>query len=137
IDLGSRTIEVDGRTLHEGDVISIDGTTGVVVAGEVALVAATMSGEFGTLLGWADELRKLGVRANADTPEDAERAREFGAQGIGLARTEHMFMAADRLPVVREMIMADGEEGRRSALERLLPMQQGDFEGIFEAMAGL
>jgi pyruvate, orthophosphate dikinase len=89
------------------------------------------------VLAWADDFRRLKVRANADTPEDAAKAREFGAQGIGLCRTEHMFMAEDRLPVVREMIMAEDEEGRRAALERLLPMQQGDFEGIFEAMAGL
>ena len=89
------------------------------------------------MLGWADELRRLRVRANADTPEDAAKAREFGAEGIGLCRTEHMFFGDERLPIVREMIMAENEQGRRSALERLLPMQQGDFEGIFEAMAGL
>src|SRR5262249_41156185 len=90
-----------------------------------------------TVLGWADELRRLGVRANADTPDDATKAREFGAEGIGLCRTEHMFFGEDRLPVVQEMILADDETGRRSALERLLPMQQSDFEGLFGAMTGL
>jgi pyruvate,orthophosphate dikinase len=89
-----------------------------------------------TILGWGDEHRRLEVRANADTPDDAAKAREFGAHGIGLCRTEHMFMAQDRLPVMQEMIMAEDEKGRRAALDRLLPMQQGDFEGIFEAMAG-
>ena len=108
-----------------------------MILGAVDLVPPQINEDFETILGWADELRRLGVRANADTPEDAARAREFGAQGIGLCRTEHMFMADDRLPVVREMIMAADEDGRRSALERLLPMQQSDFEGIFEAMAGL
>ena len=92
---------------------------------------------FETILEWADGLRRLSVRANADTPEDAAKARELGAEGIGLCRTEHMFMIEERLPVMREMIMADSVEGRRSALERILPMQQADFEGIFEAMAGL
>jgi pyruvate, orthophosphate dikinase len=108
-----------------------------VIVGEVPLVPPQINEDFETILAWADDLRRLKVRANADTPEDARKAREFGAQGIGLCRTEHMFMAEDRLPVVREMIMADSEEGRRKALERLLPMQQSDFEGIFEAMAGL
>jgi pyruvate,orthophosphate dikinase len=108
-----------------------------VILGEVPLVPPQINEDFETILGWADDLRRLRVRANADTPEDAAKAREFGAQGIGLCRTEHMFMAEERLPVVREMIMAEDEEGRRAALDRLLPMQQGDFEGIFEAMAGL
>jgi pyruvate,orthophosphate dikinase len=107
------------------------------VIGAVELVAPQINEDFETILGWADELRRLKVRANADTPEDAVKAREFGAQGIGLCRTEHMFMAEDRLPVVREMIMASGEDERRAALDRLLPHQQADFEGIFEAMAGL
>ena len=105
--------------------------------GEVPLVPPQINEDFETILGWADELRRLKVRANADTPEDAAKAREFGAQGIGLCRTEHMFMAEDRLPVVREMIMASGEDERRAALDKLLPHQQSDFEGIFEAMAGL
>src|SRR5207249_6176637 len=113
-----------GRTLQEGDMITIDGGTGRVFIGEVPLVPPQINDDFETILGWADAVRRLKVRANADNPEDATRAREFGAQGIGLCRTEHMFMATDRLPVVREMIMADGEEGRRAALERLLPMPQ-------------
>jgi pyruvate,orthophosphate dikinase len=137
IDSESRTARVGDHELGEGDVITIDGGTGRVIVGEVPLVPPRINEDFETVLGWADDFRRLDVRANADTPADARKAREFGAQGIGLCRTEHMFMADDRLPVVREMIMAEGEEGRRRALERLLPMQQTDFEGIFEAMAGL
>src|SRR5947207_285097 len=137
VDVDAKTATIGGTELAEGDTITIDGSSGRVMIGEVPLVSPQLNDDFETILGWADGLRRLKVRANADTPDDAERASEFGAQGIGLCRSEHMFMAADRLPVVREMIMADGEEGRRSALERLLPMQQGDFEGIFEAMAGL
>ena len=137
IDIDARTITVGGRTLSEGDLLTIDGGTGAVIAGEVPLVAPEVNDDLETILAWGDRHRTLKVRANADTPEDAAKAREFGAQGIGLCRTEHMFMADDRLPVVREMILADGEEGRRRALDTLLPMQQGDFEAIFEAMAGL
>jgi pyruvate,orthophosphate dikinase len=137
LDVDNRRGTLAGREFAEGDTITIDGGTGEVILGPVELVPPQINQDFETILGWADELRRLKVRANADTPEDAARAREFGAQGIGLCRTEHMFMAEDRLPVVREMIMAADEEGRRSALERLLPMQQSDFEGIFEAMAGL
>jgi pyruvate, orthophosphate dikinase len=137
IDIENRTITVGGQQLAEGDTITIDGGSGEVIVGEVDLVPPQINEDFETILGWADDLRRLKVRANADTPEDAAKAREFGAQGIGLCRTEHMFMAEDRLPVVREMIMASGEDERRAALERLLPHQQGDFEGIFEAMAGL
>ncbi len=107
-----------------------------MIIGSVPLVPPAIDENFGTILGWADDLRRMRVRANADTPEDAAKAREFGAEGIGLCRTEHMFMAEGRLPIVREMILARDEEERRSALERLLPLQQGDFEGIFEAMAG-
>ena len=137
IDLEQRTLTIGGHRLSEGDTITIDGGTGRVVAGAVDLVPPQINEDFETILVWADELRRLKVRANADTPDDAAKAREFGAQGIGLCRTEHMFMAEDRLPVVREMIMASGEEERRAALDRLLPHQQSDFEGIFEAMAGL
>src|SRR5205823_4408849 len=137
IDTGAKTIRLGGHELSEGDVITIDGGTGRVILGEVPLVPPQINEDFETILEWADDLRRLKVRANADTPEDAAKAREFGAEGIGLCRTEHMFMAEERLPVVREMIMAEDEEGRRAALDRLLPMQQGDFEGIFEAMAGL
>jgi pyruvate, orthophosphate dikinase len=137
IDLDARVARLNGNELREGDVITIDGGSGVVIVGSVDLVPPQINEDFETVLTWADDLRRLKVRANADTPEDAAKAREFGAEGIGLCRTEHMFMAEDRLPVVRDMIMAEGEEGRRAALERLLPMQQADFEGIFEAMAGL
>jgi pyruvate,orthophosphate dikinase len=137
IDIDARTITVGDETLKEGDLLTIDGGTGAVIVGEVPLVAPEVNDDLETILGWGDEHRTLKVRANADTPEDAAKAREFGAQGIGLCRTEHMFMADDRLPVVREMILADDEEGRRKALEKLLPMQQGDFEAIFDAMAGL
>ena len=136
IDLETRGAKLGDRELQEGDVITIDGGTGRVALGAVDLVPPQINEDFQTILAWADDMRRLKVRANADTPEDAAKAREFGAEGIGLCRTEHMFMAEDRLPIVREMIMARGEEERRSALDRLLPMQQDDFEGIFEAMAG-
>jgi pyruvate,orthophosphate dikinase len=137
IDLEARTLSIGGHPLAEGDALTIDGGTGQVIIGEVPLVPPQINEDFETILGWADQLRRLKVRANADTPDDAAKARDFGAEGIGLCRTEHMFMAEDRLPVVREMIMASGEDERRSALDRLLPHQQADFEGIFEAMAGL
>jgi pyruvate, orthophosphate dikinase len=136
LSIGNGFARIAGRTLREGDVITIDGGTGRVFIGEVPLVPPKLNTDFETILGWADELRRLGVRANADNPEDAERARGFGAEGIGLCRTEHMFFG-ERLPVVQEMILADTEDGRRAALDRLLPFQQSDFEGIFEAMAGL
>jgi pyruvate,orthophosphate dikinase len=137
IDLGARTIRIGEVELAEGDHLTIDGGTGRVIVGAAPLVPPEIDERFGTILGWADELRRLRVRANADTPEDAAKAREFGAEGIGLCRTEHMFMAPDRLPVVREMILASDLPARRAALDRLLPVQQSDFEGIFEAMAGL
>ncbi|MDP2873030.1 MAG: pyruvate, phosphate dikinase [Bacillota bacterium] len=137
IDLGAAVFAVRGRSFAEGDVISIDGASGEVIEGEVRLIDPDLSPALLTVLDWADEIRRLGVRANADTPGDAARARSFGAQGIGLCRTEHMFMAQDRLPVVQEMIMAETVEERQAALVRLLPMQQGDFRGILEAMDGL
>jgi len=137
VDAQAKRASLNGHKLGEGDVITIDGGTGEVIVGEVTLIPPEINEDFETVLGWADDLRRLKVRANADTPEDAAKAREFGAQGIGLCRTEHMFMADDRLPVVREMIMAGDEDERRAALDKLLPHQQGDFEGIFEAMAGL
>ena len=137
IDLEGRKISLDGREVAEGEVITIDGGTGEVIVGEVELVPPQINEDFQRLLGWADDVRRLKVRANADTPQDAAKAREFGAEGIGLCRTEHMFMAEDRLPLVRAMIMASGEDDRRQTLEKLLPHQQEDFEGIFEAMAGL
>jgi pyruvate, orthophosphate dikinase len=137
LDAKEKTASLNGHKLNEGDVITIDGGTGEVIIGEVPLIEPDINEDFETVLGWADALRRLKVRANADTPEDAAKAREFGAEGIGLCRTEHMFMAEDRLPVVREMIMASDEDERRAALDKLLPHQQADFEGIFEAMAGL
>jgi pyruvate,orthophosphate dikinase len=137
IDLGARKISLRGHEVVEGEVITIDGGSGEVIVGEVNLVPPQINETFETLLGWADATRRLKVRANADTPQDAAKAREFGAEGIGLCRTEHMFMAEDRLPLVRAMIMASGEEERREVLGKLLPHQQEDFEGIFEAMAGL
>jgi pyruvate,orthophosphate dikinase len=137
IDLKARTITVDGTVIHEGDRIAIDGTRGFVTVEDVPLVEARVDENFETVLTWADELRRLGIRANADTPEDAVRARQLGAEGIGLCRTEHMFMAEDRQPKMRAMIMANTLEQRRAALAQLLPLQQQDFEGLFEAMAGL
>ena len=137
IDLAAGRIRLGERELAAGDVLTIDGGTGDVIVGEVPLVPPNIDESFERLLGWADGIRRLRVRANADTPEDAAKAREFGAEGIGLCRTEHMFMAEERLPLVRAMIMASAEEERRQALDRLLPLQQADFEGIFTAMAGL
>jgi pyruvate,orthophosphate dikinase len=137
LDVKAKTARIGDSELREGDVLTIDGGSGRVIVGPVGLVPPQINEDFRTVLGWADGVRRLKVRANADTPEDAARAREFGAEGIGLCRTEHMFFGDGRLPVVQEMIMARDEEGRRRALDRLLPMQQADFEGIFEAMAGL
>jgi pyruvate,orthophosphate dikinase len=137
IDLSAREVRVDGRVLREGELIAIDGSSGVVTTDDVPLTEPEVSEEFRTVLGWADELRRLGVRANADTREDARRARGFGAEGIGLCRTEHMFMAADRQERMRAMIMADSEAERRAALDQLLPLQQRDFEGLLEEMRGL
>ena len=137
IDLGRSEVRVDGTVLHEGDAIALDGTKGVVTTEDVPLVAPEVDENFETVLGWADAVRRLGVRTNADTPEDARKAREFGAEGIGLCRTEHMFMAANRLPKMRAMIMADSEQERGTALGALLPLQQEDFEGLFEEMETL
>jgi pyruvate,orthophosphate dikinase len=137
IDLQHREVRVNETVLHEGDLIAIDGTTGAITLEDVPLVSPHMDPRFQTVLKWSDELRTLGVRANADTPEDAERAHRFGAEGIGLCRTEHMFMAADRMPKMRALVMADDDAGRKAALDALLPLQQGDFEGLFEAMADL
>ncbi len=137
IDVEAKTVRIGNHKLNAGDVITIDGATGRVIVGAVPLVPPDINEDFETLLEWADEARRLKVRANADNAEDAAKAREFGAQGIGLCRTEHMFFGDERLPVVQEMILARDEEGRRDALDRLLPFQQSDFEAIFEAMAGL
>jgi pyruvate,orthophosphate dikinase len=136
IDLDAGTVSVNGTQLQAGDLIAIDGTTGVVTTEDVPLVEPGISKHFTTVLEWADELRRLGVRANADTPKDARRSREFGAEGIGLCRTEHMFLQADRHPKMLAMIMAKAEDERRAALEDLLPHQREDFEGLFEAMDG-
>jgi pyruvate, orthophosphate dikinase len=137
IDPQQKRLRVDGTELGEGETIAIDGSAGLVTADDVPLAEARVSDEFETVLRWADELRTLGVRANADAPEDARKARELGAEGIGLCRTEHMFMAADRQPRMRAMIMAESEPQRRAALGELLSLQQRDFEGLFEEMRGL
>jgi pyruvate,orthophosphate dikinase len=137
VDARAKTARLPGHELKEGDTITIDGGTGEVIVGAVPLVPPQLNDDLTAVLGWADGFRRLKVRTNADTPEDAAKAREFGAEGIGLCRTEHMFADAERLHLMREMILAADEDGRRTALDRLLPIQQGDFEGIFEAMAGL
>ncbi len=126
----------DGRKFAVGDVITVDGTTGQILAGEAPMVEAALDGAFQTLLEWADDYRDIGVRANADTPADAQAARNFAAEGIGLCRTEHMFFEGDRLGVMREMIFAEGSDDRRAVLDRLLPMQREDFEALFTIMAG-
>ena len=136
IDIENKKATIGKASIKEGDIISIDGATGNVYIGAVPLVEPKVSGAFQEILEWADEIRKLGVKANADTPTDARKARELGAEGIGLCRTEHMFMAADRLPVVQQMIMAETVEERKAALDKLLPMQQGDFYEILKTMRG-
>ena len=137
VDFAKKTMTAGGKTLKAGDIITVDGTAGQVLLGRVAMLEPELSGEFSVLMGWADAKRKLGVRANADTPADARTARAFGAEGIGLCRTEHMFFDADRILAVREMILADDEKGRRAALAKLLPMQRADFVALFEIMKGL
>ena len=137
IDYDAETMSAGGVTLKKGDVITIDGASGEVMQGAVPMVQPELSGDFATLMGWADEVRRLKVRANAETPADARVAREFGAQGIGLVRTEHMFFEGDRIVAMREMILADDENGRRAALAKLLPMQRQDFAELFEIMSGL
>jgi pyruvate, orthophosphate dikinase len=137
VDYAAGTVTVAGHIFREGDVITIDGSTGQVLAGRVPMTEPALSGEFAILMGWADRLRRLGIRANADTPNDARVALKFGAEGIGLCRTEHMFFEEDRIRAVREMILADDEKSRRSALGKLLPMQRADFIELFEIMQGL
>ncbi|WP_375397024.1 pyruvate, phosphate dikinase [uncultured Sphingomonas sp.] len=137
IDARARVMRCAGREVREGDVITIDGATGEVMIGEVATVQPELTGDFGTLMTWADAVRRLKVRTNAETPADCRTAREFGAEGIGLCRTEHMFFEASRITAVRQMILAEDEAGRRAALARLLPEQRSDFIEIFEVMAGL
>jgi pyruvate,orthophosphate dikinase len=136
VDYVAGTMTANGRTFKKGDFITVDGSTGQVLDGKVDMVEPQLSGEFSTLIGWADKVRKLGVRANADTPADAKAAVRFGAEGIGLCRTEHMFFEEGRIQAVREMILADDEKFRRSALAKLLPMQRADFVELFETMAG-
>ena len=137
IDYEEETLHAAGTVLTKGDLVTIDGTSGQVMKGRVATIQPELSGDFSKLMEWADERRGLGVRANADTPQDARTAREFGAEGIGLCRTEHMFFEQDRILAVREMILAETEEGRRQALEKILPMQRQDFTELFEIMHGL
>ena len=136
MDEENKCFTLAGKTYHEGDYISIDGSTGKIYDGIIPTVDAEISGNFGTIMGWADKYRKLQVRTNADTPADARRAVELGAEGIGLTRTEHMFFEADRIAAIREMICSDTVEGREKALAKILPMQQGDFEAIYEALEG-
>jgi len=136
VDYAAGTMSAGGQTFKKGDHITVDGSTGQVLAGKVDMIEPQLSGEFATLIGWADKVRRLGVRANADTPTDAKAAVRFGAEGIGLCRTEHMFFEEGRIQAVREMILADDEKSRRSAIARLLPMQRADFAELFEIMAG-
>src|SRR5712691_2930578 len=137
VDYAAATMTAGGHGFRQGDVITIDGSTGQVLAGRVPMTEPALSGEFATLMGWADAVRRLGVRANADTPNDARVALKFGAEGIGLCRTEHMFFEEGRIRAVREMILSDDEKSRRSALAKLLPMQRADFAELFEIMRGL
>ena len=137
VDLDARQFTTNGRTVREGDIISINGSTGEVIMGEVSMIEPEMTDELRHLLSFADSIRRLGIWANADYPRDAQRARDFGAEGIGLCRTEHMFFEEERLPIVQRMILADNEDDRQLALDELLPMQRGDFEGIFRVMDGL
>ncbi len=137
IDYKTRTMVIDGKTFNEGDWLSLNGSTGQVLDGKVKTMAAELSGDFADLMALADKHSRMLVRTNADTPRDSKVARQFGAQGIGLCRTEHMFFEGDRIKAMREMILANDETGRRKALEKLLPIQREDFEGIFEAMQGL
>ena len=137
IDSKAKQLRVGDRTLGEGDILTLDGSTGEVMAGAVETVQPELVGDFGVLMEWADKIRRMKVRANAETPLDAQTARDFGAEGIGLCRTEHMFFDAARITAVRQMILADSEKGRRAALEKLLPEQRADFVAIFKVMAGL
>ena len=137
MDEANKKFTLGGKTFHEGDFISIDGSTGKIYDGIIPTVDATISGHFGRIMGWADKYRRLRVRTNADTPRDAKKARELGAEGIGLCRTEHMFFEADRIAAFREMICSDTVEERKAALAKILPYQQGDFEQLYEALEGM
>ena len=136
VDYAARTMTAGGKSYKQGEFITVDGSTGQVLAGKIDMIEPQLSGEFSTLIGWADKVRKLGVRANADTPTDAKAAVRFGAEGIGLCRTEHMFFDEERIQAVREMILSDDEKSRRAALAKLLPMQRADFVELFEIMGG-
>ncbi|MBD3257491.1 pyruvate, phosphate dikinase [candidate division GN15 bacterium] len=137
VNVSKKKFQVGSLTIKEGEVISLNGSTGEVILGEVPTIDPTLSGEFSELMSWADEIRRLNVRTNADVPRDAKQAVEFGAQGIGLCRTEHMFFAEDRIPIVQRMILADTTEERQAALDKLLPFQKKDFKGLFDAMQGM
>jgi pyruvate,orthophosphate dikinase len=137
VDYGAQTLAAGGVVIHAGEIVTLDGATGEVFAGPVKMIEPQLSGEFNTLMQWADEARRLKVRANAETPLDAETARKFGAEGIGLCRTEHMFFDPARISAVRQMIMANDEAGRRVALAKLLPFQREDFVSLFKIMVGL
>jgi len=137
LDMENQLFKVDGTIVKAGDIVSIDGSSARVILGEAPLIAPSINPEFQKILGWADKHRRLGVRTNADTPEDAGKAKEFGAEGIGLCRTEHMFFGEERLSLVQNMILAESDEEREEVTEKLLPFQRGDFEGIFKAMTGL
>ena len=136
VNYDDKLFTLGGKTIREGDYISIDGSTGNIYGEAIRTVAASISGDFGRFMGWADSVRKLKVYTNADNPKDAAHAKEFGAEGIGLCRTEHMFFESDRIKAVREMIVAKTQEERKAALAKIMPYQQGDFEGIYEVMEG-
>ena len=136
MDEANKKFTLAGKEYHEGDYISIDGTTGNIYDGQIPTVDAKIAGEFERVMEWADKYRKLKVRTNADTPKDAKKARELGAEGIGLCRTEHMFFEEDRIAAFREMICSDTVEEREAALDKILPYQQGDFEALYEALEG-
>jgi len=134
VNAEAKTLKAGGELLKEGDYISLNGTTGAVYKGQIKMIPPEFTGDFGTIMSWADGIRKLKVRANADNPRDAKQAVEFGAEGIGLCRTEHMFFDAERIPAIRKMIMSDTEAERREALKGLLPFQKGDFKALYEVM---
>ena len=136
MDEANKKFTLNGKEYHEGDYISLDGTTGNIYGEAIPTIDASISGEFGRIMAWADKYRQMGVRTNADNPRDTAQAVKFGAQGIGLCRTEHMFFEEDRIPAIREMICSDTVEQRKAALAKLEPMQQGDFEKLYEALEG-
>ena len=137
IDRTKRSVVIGSRTFNEGDLITIDGSNGQIMAGKVPTIEPELAGDFGTLMEWADDYRRMDVRTNAETPDDCRMAKQFGAEGIGLCRTEHMFFDPDRISLVRQMILAENLRDRQVALEKLLPAQQSDFREIFTAMEGM